>query len=150
MRLDPLHDGVLEEAAAGFQTRGDLIGAADALGDLIVPLSRLADPRTWTIARETLALLEPLGPSAGLVRAVTAVAVDAVFRGQNEEAIRLADQALAIAETLGLPRLARPLGFRGLAPADALVARIAGYAYRACSIQASERVPRVHETPRHR
>jgi tetratricopeptide (TPR) repeat protein len=79
---------------------------------------RLGDPRSWELPAEALELLEPLGPSGDLVDALTEVARSAALRGRSQEGIDVADRALVLAEELGLPRPARPLGVRGYARAD--------------------------------
>ncbi len=104
----------LEEAITSFQAAGDLRGAAKAMGTLSSPLARLADPRGWDLPAEALALLEPLRPGPEHVIALTEAAV-AVVQGRNEIGLGYAEQALALAEQLGLPRPARALGYRALA-----------------------------------
>jgi class 3 adenylate cyclase/tetratricopeptide (TPR) repeat protein len=109
---------VLEEAATSFQERGDLAATTRAMGVLGAALYRLGDTRNWTLPVEALALLEPLGPSPELVGALTEVARGDALQGRSEDALRVADQALALAEELGLPRPARALGYRALARAN--------------------------------
>ena len=79
--------------------------------------SQLGDPRGWTLPAEALALLEPLPPGPELVAALTAVARVETLQGRNEAGIRYAEQALTLAEQLGLEPPARALGSRGLARA---------------------------------
>ena len=107
----------LEEAIASFRDRGDMPAAARAMGALGSVLSRLGDPRQWTLPTEALQLLEPLGPSPELVGALSEVAVADALQGRPAEAIRVADRALGFAEELGLDRPARALGFRAMARA---------------------------------
>jgi class 3 adenylate cyclase/tetratricopeptide (TPR) repeat protein len=108
----------LDEAIASFRARGDLPAAATLMGTLGKVLGRLGDPRTWTLPAEALVLLEPLGPSPELIAALTEVAVVDALQGRSEDAIRVADRALVLAEELDKPRPARALGCRGLARAD--------------------------------
>ncbi len=108
----------LEEAAALLQERGDLAATARTMGTLAMVVSRFGDPRRWTLPFEALALLEPLGLSSDLVAALTEVAATDALQGRSHDAIRVADQALKLAEELGLPRPARALGYRGYARAN--------------------------------
>jgi class 3 adenylate cyclase/tetratricopeptide (TPR) repeat protein len=109
--------GALEEAIASFRAAGEMPAAARALGTLAVVFGLLGDPRQWTLPAEALALLEPLGPSPELVAALTEVARADGLQGKLEDAIRVADRALRLAEELDLLRPARALGYRGLARA---------------------------------
>jgi class 3 adenylate cyclase/tetratricopeptide (TPR) repeat protein len=104
----------LQEAATSFQERGDLAAAARAMGTLGVALQRLADPRTWALPFETVRLLEPLGPSPALVGALIEVARVDALQERSEDAIRVAERALRLAQELGLPPPARALGYRGM------------------------------------
>jgi class 3 adenylate cyclase/tetratricopeptide (TPR) repeat protein len=108
----------LEEAVTSFRDRGDVPAAARAMGTLTNVLSRLGDSRQWTLPFEALGLLEPLGPSAELVGALSDVAGADGNQGRSDGAIRVADRALDLAEELGLDRPARALGFRGTARAS--------------------------------
>jgi class 3 adenylate cyclase/tetratricopeptide (TPR) repeat protein len=104
---------VLEEATSLFRERGNLPAAARAMIVHSRVLASLADPRGWTLPADALSLLEPLGPSAELVEAITEVAGVEVAQGRSESGVSSANRALALAETLGLQRPARALGFRG-------------------------------------
>ena len=108
----------LEEAAGSFQERGDIPATARAMLLRARALRALGDPRTWTLPLEALAPLERLGPSPDLVAALTEIAAIAAIQGRSEDGVRDAEQALALAEQLGLDRPARALGFRGLARAN--------------------------------
>jgi class 3 adenylate cyclase/tetratricopeptide (TPR) repeat protein len=110
--------GALDEAIVLFRAKGDLPGAATLMGTLGKVFGSLGDPRTWTLPAEALVLLEPLGPSPELIAALTEVAVVDALQGRSEEAIRIADRALVLAEELDRSRPARALGYRGLARAD--------------------------------
>ena len=108
----------LEEAITAFEAAGEIRASARAMGRLSHVLRSLADPRAWTLAAQALALIEPLPPSAELVAALTDMGASEGLQGRNEAAIRYAEQALALAEQLGLERPARALGFRGMARCD--------------------------------
>ncbi len=110
--------GALEEAVASFRRAGDFPAAALAMGQLANVLSRLGDPRRWSLPVEAVALLEPLGQSSALVGALTEVARSEVIQGRMEEGVRNAERALALGEELGLPRRARTLAARGMALAE--------------------------------
>jgi class 3 adenylate cyclase/tetratricopeptide (TPR) repeat protein len=107
----------LQEAIALFRAAGEVGAAARAMATMWRVLQRLGDPRQWTLAAEAVTLVEPLGPSPDLVAALTEVAVTNAIAGKPEEAIGVADRALAMAAEMGLPRPARALGFRGIARA---------------------------------
>jgi class 3 adenylate cyclase/tetratricopeptide (TPR) repeat protein len=108
----------LEEAIASFRAQGEVAAAARALGTLALVFGLLGDPRQWTLPVEALALLEPLGPSPELVAALTEVVRVDALQGRLEDAVRVADRALGLAQELSLPRPARVLGYRGLARAN--------------------------------
>ena len=93
----------LEEAVASFRARGDIPAASRAMGTLALVFVSLGDSRQWTLPAEALAILEPLGPSPALVAALTEVAVADAFQGRSEDAIRLADRALELAENSASP-----------------------------------------------
>ena len=78
-------------------------------------LHRLADPHSWELPAQALALLEPLPPGPEHVSALTEMAATEAVQDRNEAGLGYAEQALALAQELGLPRPARALGFRGLA-----------------------------------
>ncbi|HET6174570.1 MAG TPA: AAA family ATPase [Gaiellales bacterium] len=108
----------LDEAVALFRARGDVLAAARAMGFLGEVLYRTGDPRWADLPAEAVALLEPLPAGSELVSALTELARADVLQGRGEAAIRHAEQALALAGELGLPRAARTLGYRGLARCD--------------------------------
>jgi class 3 adenylate cyclase/tetratricopeptide (TPR) repeat protein len=108
----------LEEAIELFRAAGDPIATSHAMRRLADVYFRLGDPRSWALPEEALALVEPLGSCRDLVDALTEVARSAAIRGRSQEGIDLANRALVLAEELGLPRPARPLGVRGYARAD--------------------------------
>src|SRR4051794_24766087 len=108
----------LEEAIPSFRARGDLLAAARAMGSLGEVLYRTGDPRWADLPARAVALLEPLPPGPELVSSLTELLRAEALQGMSEAAIRHAEQALALAEELGLPRPARTLGYRGLASCD--------------------------------
>ena len=105
----------LEEAIRTFQASGDLPAAAQAMGTLGLVLFRLGDPRGWALPAEAAALLEPLPPGPELVGALTELARAEALQGRGKTGLRHAEQALSVAERLGLPRPARALGYRAVA-----------------------------------
>ena len=107
----------LEEAVVAFRARGELLAAARAMGTLSAVLLRTGDPRGWELPAQALELLEPLGPSPALIAALGEVAAGDALEGRHEEAVRVAERALALATELRLPRPSRALGFRGMARA---------------------------------
>jgi class 3 adenylate cyclase/tetratricopeptide (TPR) repeat protein len=114
--------GLYSEAAAAFEqaielfrAQGEVISLAQAMTGYGMTLQGLGDPRDRTLSTETLALVEPLGPSADLVQALADEAGTRMVCGDLREAIEHADRALALAAQLGLPEPARARGFRGAA-----------------------------------
>jgi class 3 adenylate cyclase/tetratricopeptide (TPR) repeat protein len=105
----------LDEAGSSFRATGELAAAAAVMGTLSKVLSRLGDPRWTELPAQAVALLGPLPPGPELVAALTEVAVIDVLQGRGEAGLRYAEQALALAEQLGLPRPARTLCYRGIA-----------------------------------
>ena len=77
--------------------------------------SRLADPGWAEFPVKAVALLEPLERSQELVSALTELAAPRLLQGRSEAGLGYAEQALTLAEELGLPRPARALGYRALA-----------------------------------
>jgi tetratricopeptide (TPR) repeat protein len=108
----------LEEAIESFRASGDLTATSRAMRSLSEAYFRLGDARAWALPREALELLMPVAPSPDLVDALTEVAHSAAIRGRSREGIDFADQAIDLADELGLPRPARALGVRGYARAD--------------------------------
>ena len=108
----------LQEAIASFRARGDLLAAARAMSALGEVLYRTGDPRWADLPADAVALLAPLPAGPELVSALTDLARAKALQGQAEACIRHAEQALALADELGLPRPARTLGYRGLARCD--------------------------------
>jgi tetratricopeptide (TPR) repeat protein len=104
-----------EQAIELFRSRGDAISLAQAMNGYDLVLQSLGDPRNRTISTDALALVEPLGPSPDLIRALAQEASTRMVWGDHREAIEHADRALALAAQLGLPEPARALGFRGAA-----------------------------------
>jgi tetratricopeptide (TPR) repeat protein len=112
---------VLEEAIAGFDAEGDIVGQGEALNRLSSVLWNRGEARP---ARDALVraveLLERAGPGPELCSAYAQTAMDRVMSGHPQEALGWADKALALAEELGgLPeeRL-RALDARGVARGD--------------------------------
>ena len=108
----------LDEAIDAYRAVGDLPAAATAMTLLSRISQHLQDPRTSSLPDEALALLEPLGPSPALVEVLAEVTAHQAIAGASEQAIVTAERTLAVAADLGLPRPARPLGYRGLARTD--------------------------------
>ncbi|MGZ8630509.1 MAG: hypothetical protein ACXWZF_06015 [Actinomycetota bacterium] len=75
----------LDEAVTSFRIAGDYEAVAGAMRLLGLVSGRLGDPRTWTLPKETLDILEPLGPSPALVGALTEVVrADALQGGRRK------------------------------------------------------------------
>jgi class 3 adenylate cyclase/tetratricopeptide (TPR) repeat protein len=108
----------LGEAITTFRTRGDLPAAAEAMLTLALVLHNLGDPRWAELPAEAVAMLEPLPPSPVLVAALTGWARCETLLGGNSAAIRHAEEALALAEQLGLEPPARAISFLGWARAS--------------------------------
>jgi tetratricopeptide (TPR) repeat protein len=108
----------LEEATTAFRARDDLLAAARAMGSLSNVLYRLGDARWADLPPEAVALLEPLPPGPEFVSALTELARAEGLQGSAAAAVGHAEQALALADELGLRRPARALGYLGLARCD--------------------------------
>jgi class 3 adenylate cyclase/tetratricopeptide (TPR) repeat protein len=108
----------LQEAVATFQEQQDFPAAAAAMATLAQVYTRLGDPRAWKLPAETLALLAPLPPGPELVAALSQMAANETLQGRHHPAIDYADQALTLADQLGLDQPARALGYRGSARAN--------------------------------
>jgi class 3 adenylate cyclase len=104
----------VERAATSFEAQGDLVRAGEALTLLANIRRRLGAPETLTTAERAVALLEPT-PGAELIAALAGLAGLQYATGADEAAVRTAEEALALAEQLGLPVPGRALGFRGSA-----------------------------------
>ncbi|MBV9207277.1 MAG: AAA family ATPase [Actinobacteria bacterium] len=104
-----------EQAIELFRGRGDVVSLARAMSGYGHVLERLGDPRHRTICADALALVEPLGPSPDLVRALAGEAGRRMIWGDDRDAIAHADRALALAAELGLPEPALALAYRGAA-----------------------------------
>ena len=94
------------------------MAAARAMGTLSEVLYRTGEPRWAELPAKAVALLEPLPPGPELVSALTDLARAEVLQGKAEAGARHAEQALALAGELGLPRPARTLGYLGVARCD--------------------------------
>jgi class 3 adenylate cyclase/tetratricopeptide (TPR) repeat protein len=104
--------GALERAVQLFRDRGDVEGAATALGELSTVHSYQGDPRSTGEAEEAVALLEDR-PGAALVGALTGLAGTWLVNDEPERCAAVAGRALDLAEELGLPLPLKALGFRG-------------------------------------
>ena len=105
----------LEEAVDGFKAAGDRLGAARTVGLLSTVLRESFDPRWMELAGQAVALLESLPPGPELVVALSGRASADLLRGRNHDGLRFAEQALVLADQLGMERPARALGYRGMA-----------------------------------
>ena len=114
----PEAKAALEEAITVFTASGDEAAAARAMATLGQTLYYNADPRWAELPADAVALLEPLPPGPELVGALTELARAEGLTGSSEAAARHAEQALALAERLGLTRPARTIGYLGLARCD--------------------------------
>jgi class 3 adenylate cyclase/tetratricopeptide (TPR) repeat protein len=109
----PQAAATFEQAIELFRAQGDVISLAGAMTGFGLALFELGDPRARTLSTNALALVEPLGPSPALVRALAEEAGTKMLWGDHREAIEHADRALALAAQLGLPEPPRALGYRG-------------------------------------
>jgi class 3 adenylate cyclase len=107
----------LQQALTQERERGDQLAAGRTLTMLTLVLSRLGDPQQTETLTEALRLLEAEPPGPELVTAYAQQARAHSLAASEAEAIGAADQALALANRLGLPQPAEALGYRGLARA---------------------------------
>ena len=106
----------LDDALASLRARGETVATARALQLRSRVAFRLGDGRMWiALAAEAVELLEAEEPGPVLVDAYGQLASAHAIGGTYVAAIRAADRARAVAETLGLPEPARALGYRGYA-----------------------------------
>ena len=106
----------LEAAVAALWRAGDRVGAGEAMVALAVLLWNLGDAAaSRDRIEEAIRLLEaePAGPQ--LADAYAELAAHRVDDGQFEEAVTLAERALALAVAGTAEQRLRPLGFRGAA-----------------------------------
>ncbi len=103
----------LEEAIDVFRTTGDIFAEVRAMVTLEVVLERQIDPKRSRLVLEARELIESLPPSSELVEVLSIAAFNRGVGGEPEEALALAERALAVAAEVGLPRPARALGYRG-------------------------------------
>ena len=102
----------LEQAVAGFEARGDVLHAGEALTTLSNVRRRLGEPGYIAAVEQAIPLLEPhAGPE--LVAALAELASSHLVTGSSEPAISMAGRALRLAAELGLPVHGRALGVRG-------------------------------------
>jgi class 3 adenylate cyclase/tetratricopeptide (TPR) repeat protein len=102
-----------EAAIAGFEVTGDVEAVAAATRGLGRVLVHTNPPRARELSAQSLAMLEPLGPSAALVGALASEANGAYVVGDNLRAVALADRALQLAASLDLPEPPTALQARG-------------------------------------
>jgi class 3 adenylate cyclase/tetratricopeptide (TPR) repeat protein len=107
----------LEQALARFRTGGDVEGQARAAIQLSTVARRLGDGRSRALADDAVTVLKRTEPGAALVDAYTHLASTQCVDGHDAEAITTAEEALSLADQLGLPVPARALGFYGFARA---------------------------------
>jgi len=107
----------LDEALGSFRSRGETEATAQALQLRSRIALRLGEGRLVALAAEAVALLEREPPGSALVAAYAQLANAHAIAGTYAEAIAAAEQAVTVAETLGLPEPARALGYRGYARA---------------------------------
>jgi len=115
--LDRWHDAADagEHALASWRQAGDRPHEGATLLQLAYTLWRLCRGADALAATETaVAILEPLGPSAGLALAYSKLAIGRMLDDEHDAAIDLAVRALAIAEPLGaLDVVSKALNTRG-------------------------------------
>lgn len=105
----------LEEAIEANKQASNIPAAANAMTQLSIAMSRLGDPRWATLTAEGVEILTPLPPGPQLVDSLANLALDQALQGKPAEGVEHAEQALALAEELGLPQPLRALGYRGVA-----------------------------------
>ncbi|MEX2459293.1 MAG: adenylate/guanylate cyclase domain-containing protein [Actinomycetota bacterium] len=110
----------LEEAIAGFEAAGDLLGAGAAK----VQLADILHTRGETAAAgnmegEAVRMLEELPPSEALAYAYVVLARRKTFEGLDRDALDYSEKALAVAEASGArEQVVRARQFRGFARLD--------------------------------
>jgi class 3 adenylate cyclase len=107
----------LDEALAPFLDDRETEITARALQLRSRVALRRGEGRQVALAAEAVALLEQVSPGPSLVAAYTQLANAHWIGGAYAETIAVAEQAVSLAERLGLPEPARALGYRGFARA---------------------------------
>jgi class 3 adenylate cyclase/tetratricopeptide (TPR) repeat protein len=111
-RLKEARDA-LDEALVFHREQGKPVATGRALTALSEALRLLGDPRAEEAIAEALALLEAAPPGPELVAAHAELAGTRFVGAAYSEAIAAAERAVALASELGVPELARALGYRG-------------------------------------
>ena len=105
----------LDEALTSLRAVGESEATARALQLRSLAALRLGEGRHLELAAEAVRLLEQAEPVPTLVAAYAQLANAQCISGVYVEAIAAADRAQELAETLGLPKPGRALGYRGFA-----------------------------------
>ena len=107
----------LDEALASLRAGRETEATARALQLRSLTALRLGEGTHLELAAEAVSLLEREAPVPTLVAAYAQLANAQCISGVYVEAIATADRAAELAETLGLPKPGRALGYRGFARA---------------------------------
>ncbi|HEY3069550.1 MAG TPA: adenylate/guanylate cyclase domain-containing protein [Gaiellaceae bacterium] len=107
----------LEQALEALRPRRETEATAQALQLRSRVAQRRGEGHQVALAAEAVDLLERGAPGPTAVAAYAQLANVHMIAGASAEAIAAADRARALAETLGLPKPARALGYRGFARA---------------------------------
>ncbi|MFC5178809.1 ATP-binding protein [Nocardioides taihuensis] len=104
-----------------WRSCGDRLREGDTLREISTCHYRLCQgPESEDAVLDGLGVLRSLGPTPELARALSLLASQRMINGHDEEAIRSADEAIALGEQLGLPDVvSQALNTRGCARLNA-------------------------------
>jgi class 3 adenylate cyclase/tetratricopeptide (TPR) repeat protein len=108
----------LDQALPSLRAEGAMQTAARALQLRARVSVRLGEGRQVALAAEAVSLIETEMPGPVLVAAYAELASVQSVAGAHADAIAIAERAIRLAETSGLPEPARALGYRGYARAS--------------------------------
>ena len=115
----------VEEALGLYEAQHDVEHAADTALELARSLEFMGDPRARQLQRDTVALLEALGPSPQLAKGIRSVGISEIVDGRRDAGIATIQRALAVADACGLVDGREALAFRGYAVGFMGIARAA-------------------------
>lgn len=130
-------------AALEIRRRGD---DPRRVGDLLRRIGRAAwwqadGTRARRMAREAIAILEPLGETHELALAYSGWSAQLMVSGENEEAIRWGERALELADRLDLDDV-RAHALNNIGSAESAMGRVGGFETLERSLEISHRIGR--------
>jgi tetratricopeptide (TPR) repeat protein len=115
----------VEEALGLYEAQHDVEHAAETALELARALEFMGDPRARQLQRDTVALLEALGPSPQLAKGIRSIGISEIIDGRRDAGVATIGRALAVADACGLVDGREALAFRGYAVGFMGIARAA-------------------------